>query len=328
MRTFLPKEKEQMMGFTLSLALLTAGADIKAAPAEVPAVPQVRSTIERSLGFLEAKGVAWLDKQGCIACHHGAWMVWSFSEARRAGIKVDAKKFDALAGRVVKMYLAERAEHEKKKNGWVESTYMLLSRYDDPSAEWRRVAAALIVAGQRGNGSWPYAGQGLDLPNNEAEEATTLWAILALPEDSKAEAASRDKALAWLKQAKPGSGHDSAALRLAVELRFGDRARARALTQELLARQNADGGWNWSKKRPPSDAFATGESLYALSLAGVKGDSPAVQKAWNYLLTTQRPDGSWQSASRKPSGGNQVASYWATAWATIGLSQSLPRASK
>lgn len=317
-----------MLSFTLSLTLLTVGADIKAAPAEKPTVPQVRSAVERSLGFLESEGVAWLDKQGCIACHHGAWMVWSFSEAQRAGIKVDARKFDALSSRVGKMYLAERAEHEKKKNGWVESTYMLLSRYDDPDAEWRRVAGALLVAGQGGNGSWKYAGQGLDLPASEADEATTLWAILALPEGSKAEAASRDKALAWLKQAKPGSGHDSAALHLAVELRFGARARVETLTKELLARQNTDGGWSWSKKRPQSDAFATGESLYVLGLAGLKADAPAVQKAWNYLVTTQRPDGSWQSASRKPSGGNQISTYWATAWAAIGLSRSLSPAAK
>ena len=190
------------------------------------------------------------------------------------------------------------------------------------------VAAALIVAGQGGNGSWKYAGQGLDLPNTEADEATTLWAILALPKGSKAEAASRDKALAWLKKTKPGAGHDSAALGLAVELRFGDRDRARALTKELLARQNADGGWNWSKKRPQSDAFATGESLYALSLAGLTGEAPAVQQAWSYLVTTQRPDGSWLSDSRKPKGGNQISTYWATAWATIGLSRSLPHAVK
>lgn len=313
-----------MFGLTLSLAALTTGADVKSASADIPTPPHVRATIERSLDFLEKAGVAWLDKRNCIACHHGAWMVWSFNEARRSGIKVDADKLSSLTDRVVKMYMSEKAEHEKKKNGWVESTYMLMSQYDgDRKAEWRQTALSLISIGQREDGSWKYAGQGLDLPDAEADEATTIWAVLALPEGSKAQAVARQRALDFLNKAKPGVGFDAHALRLAVEARFGDVKKAAVLKDELLNRQNADGGWNWSKKKPASDAFATGESLYALSLAGVKGDAPAVQKAWKYLVTTQRPDGSWQSGTRKPSGGSDISTYWASAWATIGLCRSL-----
>jgi hypothetical protein len=288
----------------------------------------MRGTIGRGLSFLEKQGVAWLDQRKCIACHHGAWLIWGLAEARRSGIAVDAKKFESLSSRVVKMYLSDRAEHEKKKTGWVESTYMLLSGYGGGAAgakeeDWRRVASSLIVAGQQKDGSWKYAGQGLDLPAVEADEATTLWAVLALPANGKADVAARQGALDWLKKTKPGSGQDAAALRLALELRFGDAVRARAMTRDLLVRQNADGGWSWSKKRAASDAFATGESLYALTLAGLKADAPAIQKAWKYLATTQQPDGSWQSNSRKTQGGKQISTYWASAWAVIGLSRTL-----
>jgi Squalene-hopene cyclase N-terminal domain len=324
-----------MLGFTLSVALAACAAAATpapgpAAPGGMPAPTQVRATIERGLPFLEKQGLAWLDTRKCIACHHGAWMVWGFNEARRAGIAVDDKKLDDLTSRVVRMYLADRPEHEKKKTGWVESTYMLLSQYDRPgagdkAAEWRGVTASLIVAGQRPDGTWKYAGQGLDLPAAEADEATTLWTALALPDGAKGGKASRDRALAWLKKAKPGPGHDSAALRLAVAQRFGDPAPARTLKDQLLARQNPDGGWNWSKKKAASDAFATGESLYALSLAGVQGDAPAVRNAWKFLVTTQQPDGSWRSSTRKPNGGSEISTYWASAWAVIGLSRSLPQ---
>lgn len=321
-----------MLKITLSLALLTA-AGPSSRPAEPPALPSMRAGVARGLGYLEKEGVAWLDKNKCVACHHGAWMVWGFREARRAGVAVEERKFDALANRVATMYLSERADHEKKKNGWVVSTYMLLSHYGDPTAdargkEWRKVAASLIVAGQRRDGTWTYEGQGLDLPAVEANEMTTLWAILALPKGGKAEATSRQRALTWIAKSKPGAGHDAAALRLALEYRFGDRARASTRMKELLARQNADGGWSWSKKRPGSDAFATGESLYALRLAGLDSTAPAIRKAQKYLLTTQQPDGSWPSASRKPKGGRQVATYWASAWAVIGLSRSLPPTAK
>lgn len=192
-------------------------------------------------------------------------------------------------------------------------------------SDWRQVAAGLVVAGQQPDGSWKYAGQGLDRTALDNDEATTLWALLALPAGAKADAAesaSREKALAWLKGIKPAAGHDSAALRLAVELRYGDPARAAHPKEELLARQNADGGWQWSEHRA-SDAFATGEAVYVLTLAGVKSDTPAIQKAWTFLQTTQRPDGSWLCPTRKPQGGTEISSYWGTAWATIGLSRSL-----
>lgn len=312
----------------LFLVVVAVATPSQAAPP--PTSEQVRSSAERSLGFVEKQGVAWLDNRKCIACHHGAWMLWSFNEAQRAGIAVDAKKLDALTSRVVTMYQSLRPDYVKNKSGWVESTYMLMSPYDAVAVDantpdWRSIAAGIVVAGQQADGSWKYAGQGLDRPELENSEATTLWALLALPAGAKAdpaEAASHEKALAWLKGIKPGPGHDSAALRLAIESRYGDPARAAQLKDELVSRQNSDGGWQWSEHRA-SDAFATGEAIYVLTLAGMKNDAPAIQKAWTFLLTTQLPDGSWLCLTRKPKGGTEISSYWGTAWATIGLSRSL-----
>ena len=76
-------------------------------------------------------------------------------------------------------------------------------------------------------------------------------------------------------------------------MRYGDPARAAHLKDELLARQNPDGGWQWSEHRA-SDAFATGEALYVLTLAGVKNDTPAIQKAWRLPTVNDPP----QAAAR------------------------------
>jgi hypothetical protein len=279
--------------------------------------------------FLEKEGVAWLNGRKCIACHHGAWMVWGLSEARRAGLAFEERKLDALAGRVASMYLADRAQHEQKKSGYVEGTYLLMSGYgrsagNEKVAGARRAALDLIVRGQGKDGFWTYQGQGLDWPAREADEATTLWAVVALLPDARPdrEKATRERALAWLKRTVRGAGNESLALRVVVEARFGDASRARALKEELLRRQNADGGWSWSKARG-SDPFATGESLYALSLAGLKNDSPAVRAGWSFLVGKQRPDGSWFAPTRKAKGGNDISTYWGSAWAVIGLSRTL-----
>jgi hypothetical protein len=81
----------------------------------------------------------------------------------------------------------------------------------------------------------------------------------------------------------------------------------------------------------PSDAFATGLALYALSGRSDPGVAAAIRQAQAFLLKTQRPDGSWPMTSRpaEPAGPGPAKSlgpikYFGTAWATMGLIRSGP----
>jgi hypothetical protein len=58
------------------------------------------------------------------------------------------------------------------------------------------------------------------------------------------------------------------------------------LARRLRERQNADGGWGQDQEMA-SDAWATGQALYALAHAGVKPDDPLVIRAQAFLLKTQ-----------------------------------------
>ncbi len=96
----------------------------------------------------------------------------------------------------------------------------------------------------------------------------------------------------------------------------------------------SDGGWAQTEYRS-SDAYATGEALYALRAAGVSTDSRAYRRGVRYLLQTQLDDGSWWVRTRAlptqnhfesgfPHGADQFISAAATHWATQALLLTLP----
>jgi hypothetical protein len=84
------------------------------------------------------------------------------------------------------------------------------------------------------------------------------------------------------------------------------------LQQMVLARQNHDGGWGLAEGK--SDVIATGQSLYALKMAGLADQDPAISKGMAWLVERQRTDGSWHQDSNQ--GG---ADKGATMWAVLGL---------
>jgi hypothetical protein len=196
---------------------------------------------------------------------------------------------------------------------------------------------SLLLQWQEPDGSWEAQGQlpGLKWAGaTEMNEATTMWSLLAVSarssKDTKDEALawSRDRALESLKKVTPESTLQTLALHLVIAQRSGgEPARTATLLKELVGGQHADGGWGWVRQDKGSDAFATGQALYVLGLLGHDGTDPHVSRAWEFLLRTQQTDGSWQvpqEAINTRRRGLNVYTFWGTAWATIGLLQTLP----
>ena len=153
--------------------------------------------------------------------------------------------------------------------------------------------------------------------------------------DEKAWTSARDRALAWLGKSKFLDQNQSWNMRVLVAQRFGKPEEVQALVKQLLEQQNADGGWSQAKcptespkhkVRRPSDAMATGQTLYALTTAGVDSQDPAVQRAQAFLIRTQAENGSWQVESRNATTGNcpDMMVYHGTNWAALGLMRTLP----
>src|SRR5207302_8276522 len=92
------------------------------------------------------------------------------------------------------------------------------------------------------------------------------------------------------------------------------------------------GGWSQTVPEPRSDAFATGQTLYVLSLAGFTADRREMQRGIDFLVSTQKPDGSWPMISRSTPNGEPGSSKLltpiictASSWATLGLVRLVPK---
>jgi hypothetical protein len=306
----------------------------------------VRRAVERALPFVESGGVAWMtrggvnNKDGCVSCHRVAFMVWTHDEARQRGFTVDTEKLEAWTN-----WSLERSLARGKEGGGLDTMSQLLLARRDPSTSPARPAAERqglerlrtlwenILDRQKPDGSWPPEGQLVCPP-----EVTTGWALLALSTrfgDSEAVKQSRARALAYLKATPTQGSTEALLLRMLVERRYGDAARAQALRRDLLTRQHPDGGWGYLKDSTVGDAFATGQVLYAVSEDGPKGADAAIRRAVAFLVRTQRDDGSWlvptaqihSVEGTKPERLerlDEVNSYWGSAWATLGILRTLP----
>ncbi len=204
--------------------------------------------------------------------------------------------------------------------------------------EYAALMPPLLARWQETDGSWKTAGQfpGQNRPLPESHAVATGWHALAIASAVNLNDESKkclERAVTKLKDYKPGKSTESLIVAVLVARKFETPEKLAAAIAELKKHQNEDGGWGWLIDAP-SDAFATGQALYALAYPGAATDNAAVFRAEKYLLSTQGEDGSWAvptteiaAPATKPDRLKSleiIYRFWGTAWATIGLSRTLP----
>jgi len=312
----------------------------------LPAPVDVRVAAERSLALLEKTSGQYFAKGGCAACH-----AQNITDVAAAAARANRLRSDA----------DEAVNRQKVTKGtFAPFAPMLLQRLDGPGAPDIAVYAltALASAGmapdrttdamavnvamqQCRDGSWHPGGIARP-PIEDGDITRTALAIRALKTyapPARADMSARiDNAAAWLRTANAVTADDRNFQLLGLAWAGPDqkdRTRLRRLADAIVATERADGGWA-QRGELESDAYATGQTLFALSSAGgMRPDDAAYQRGVTYLLSTQRADGSWYVRSRAvkfqpyfESGFPYVHDQWissmATGWAAAALAYAVP----
>lgn len=297
------------------------------------------TTIDRGLAFLVKDALAWKTEHNCVSCHHAGLVIWSMREAKQRGHTVDEPVLAELTKWVAesgdgKTGVPRPANVPKALN--TKAVYFALALSADPRPDAVSQAGLkrflqTIKDDQIENGSWaawpetrpPFFGN-----SDESMTALATLALLPAAADDESVKAARDKGVQWFTETKTDDDPQSVALRLVLWSRLGRPADEwNPLVRRIKDRQNTDGGWSQAKDMA-SDAWATGQALYALAHAGIKVSDPVIARAHAFLIETQRGDGSWPMTSRPTKPGGEGAKSLipitggGSAWAVLGLVRS------
>lgn len=300
----------------------------------------VEGAIKRGLEFLVKDAEAWKKEHNCASCHHAALVVWSFQEAKQHRRSVDETTLAELT-----KWLAESGNgkfnlerpKEAPHAASPKAIYFSLALGLDPqrneaSRAGMKLLLSTVMSEQTANGSWS------TWPNTRppifgpSDESLTALAVLALlPEaDSGDESAikARDKGIQWLSETPSDDDPQSIALRLILWSKLGrPTEEMQPLIERIKKRQKDDGGWSQSHDMP-SDAWGTGQAIYALVSAGVESSDTTVKRGREFLIMSQRDDGSWKMESRPTPPSGKGGEYLVpitgagSAWGVLGLIKS------
>lgn len=147
--------------------------------------------------------------------------------------------------------------------------------------------------------------------------------------------ASIERARQWLWKVKTETNEETIFQVLGLYWAGESAEKLAYLAKSLLQEQRKDGGWA-QLPTLESDAYATGEALYALALVLKEPMAdPGWRRGLRFLLETQEDDGTWHVARRAfpfqptmnsgfPHHRDSWISAAATSWAVLALTQAAP----
>jgi ankyrin repeat protein len=313
---------------------------------------RIRDAAAKAVALIQRSQKNWPSKQSCFSCHQQVLPALAFRAAREHGIPVDEPAAHADAAYAFSIYsnLDRAVQYTHIIDPSMDDGYGLLAA---DAAGLRpslvtAVYARLIAARQEADGHWETG----DVRPPEAYSPFTATAVSMAAIQRHGHANWRADTDARIKRARTWLlSHAAHTTEERAWQIFGaslsgqghandDKATMDRLARELQTVQQPDGGWASLDGRA-SDAYSTGEALWALGLANPGAKTDAVwQRGIDYLLRTQAADGSWHVMSRlhppapvsppyfetgHPYGHDQFISTMGESWAVIALAQMLPK---
>jgi N-acyl-D-amino-acid deacylase len=236
---------------------------------------EIRRAVAKSVAVLETTAAKWFDKQTCYSCHHQSLPLMVFDLARRRGVEVDRPKLERV--------MRKTFEYLTDLDRAVQGSYVIDPVLNQglrlvagaplglPRSTSTGAYARLIARRQLADGHWLTFDE--RPPQSFSQFSATAFAVrtlqLFLPEAMVEERRSRvARAGDWLARHYPADTEDRVGQLLGLKWAENEQAVLNIARDHLLVEQRADGGWGQAPAIH-SDAYATGESLAALSQAAL-----------------------------------------------------------
>ena len=282
--------------------------------------PQARAAAQRGLEYLSRASEAWTEQHKCFGCHVQAVTLEALTVGKHHQYEVTRARTDAMVKALLKGVTAGGRITGAAFEG------QAWARYDQHiDAQHTRELLSYgseLLGFQQPDGS--VADDDARLPVTGGTMHTTYQSMQTWRQ-AYARTAD-DKWLTPMRKAErylaAQSGQWTAASDVYVQnINFallGLSAAGAApsegssirLQKLLLARQHEDGGWGLEKSK--SDALATGQTLYALKVAGGHSDGEsAIARGTKWLVGHQDKDGAWRTVRSGQGGAEKGEGMWA-----------------
>jgi squalene-hopene/tetraprenyl-beta-curcumene cyclase len=287
--------------------------------AREPGNPSARNAAQRGLGWLAGSAADWTKQNGCFGCHVQAVTLEALTVGRHNQYDVPMQ---SVQGMVRAMLLGVTAGGHKTGSAFQGAAW---ARYDqwydaEHTSELLKYGHELLGY-QRPDGSIedddrrpPVVAGTIQTTFQAMQTWRQAYARTAdetwLVPMRRAEAYLTSASASWTSAQSVPVYEVSYALMgmLAAGVRSSEPG-ALKLEKNLLARQNKDGGWGLTAEK--SDAFATGQVLYALKLSGMTERESSIEHGIGWLIAHQKTDGSWHTVASAQNGADKGEAMWA-----------------
>ena len=296
-----------------------------------------REAAQRGLDWLQHAAPVWITNHNCFGCHVQAQVLMGQAVAYKHGYRVNTRSV-----RRIYEFTREQSSwgswwnpsHSATAFGAMGVTYAaeILGTADDKEYPYTDrgllgESSDRLVQRQEEDGAFPV--DELAPPIVQGKFMTTANALVAIKRtaahiDDPKYAMAAERALAWIASHEPETTQDKIFKVIAL-MHHGTPEQKRSawsVVETMAAEQQADGGWKEDATSKGSNAFATGQVLYAFKQAGISIHGDMFRRGVDFLLKNQINDpasldnGSWaamNTQSEKPSG------FAPTMWAVIAL---------
>jgi hypothetical protein len=305
----------------------------------------IRHSVSKSLTILQKSGYLFTERARlhCASCHHSTMTSMVEEKSKQKGLTfIDTFKNQRIMAMLGTIRFACNVNTpDMLIPAKFIAPYVLLGLAAEkyPGNAYVDIAVDYIINQQKPDGTFGAEFGRTPLEGGEMHLAAlcirAMQLYVAPGQKEKADQVTR-RTRSWLENASPDVQQELAFQLLGLQWCGSTAPQKEKVAIRLRSAQHPDGGWS-QLPTMTSDAYATGQALYALAESGLVSPGDEVyQKGINWLLQTQDASGAWIVATRAfaiqpffnsgfpPYDENQYISAAATNWAALALLDALP----